>query len=260
MTLATIEQSEAKQPFEELRVVHSLRGRVRVHLPHWPDTEGELAAWVGWLHGVTSASASALTGHVLIHFDPNQTSQNALLTELAAYCADAAARVPALRIAEETVTELAFPGVPVAPAAVAGDSSGLQGTYVTGVRRKIYLALGWASVGMAVVGILPGIPTVPFLVLAAYFFVRSSPEAHAWLRSSRWFGKILRDWEEQHAVSVEAKYAAVALILVAMVITLLIGLPLWLLLTIYGFEIVGLAIVLRLPVVQRSSAPDMTNA
>ena len=89
---------------------------------------------------------------------------------------------------------------PAASSALAMNSTEPAG-YVTGLRRKVYQVLGWASVGMAVVGFaLPGIPGAPFVVLAGYFFIRSSPRSHAWLLQSRWFGPILRDWEQHRAV------------------------------------------------------------
>jgi uncharacterized membrane protein YbaN (DUF454 family) len=104
---------------------------------------------------------------------------------------------------------------------------------------------------MAVVGaILPGVPTAPFVLLAGYFFVRSSPPAHAWLMRSRWFGPFLRDWEERHGVRRSVKYTAVGLIAVGATVTWLLGLPAVLLAVILAVEFVGLIVVLRLRVVE----------
>jgi uncharacterized membrane protein YbaN (DUF454 family) len=109
---------------------------------------------------------------------------------------------------------------------------------------------------MAVVGaILPGIPTVPFVVLASYFFVRSSPRAHAWLLRSRWFGPHLRDWEERRGVRRSAKYTALGLMGAGLVVTWLAGLPAAITASIVTLEIVGAVIILRLPEVEPTPTP-----
>jgi uncharacterized membrane protein YbaN (DUF454 family) len=222
---------------QELYVLHSGCGRLRVHLP---DPDGQVVACLCRLPGVTSAQASALTGNLLILFNPRQTSTETLLAELEALCEDAPTTPAAL--AHVPVEVVAMTAEPEPPSSHPG--------YVTGVRGQIYKALGGASVGLAVVGaILPGIPTAPFVILAGYFFIRSSPAAHAWLRNSRWFGPFLRDWEEHRAVRRSVKYSGAGLIGVGAVVTLLLGLPTALVATILALEAVGLIIVLNLPVV-----------
>ncbi|QBD75003.1 HAD family hydrolase [Ktedonosporobacter rubrisoli] len=67
----------------EPQVLHSITGRLRVHLPGWEgggkrSVESELRQ----LQGVQRAQANALTGNVLILFDPTQTSEQQLLKAL----------------------------------------------------------------------------------------------------------------------------------------------------------------------------------
>jgi cation-transporting P-type ATPase I len=69
---------------EEPHMVHSLPGRVRVHLPAW-DTGSE--GWVAYklrsLPGIGKVNANRLTRNVLVHFDPSITDQEAILNSLA---------------------------------------------------------------------------------------------------------------------------------------------------------------------------------
>jgi hypothetical protein len=60
--------------------------------------------------------------------------------------------------------------------------------------RAVYFVLGLLCLGFAYLSFLPGIPTFDFVVLAAFFFARSSDRFHAWLLSHRVFGRIIRGY------------------------------------------------------------------
>jgi hypothetical protein len=84
---------------------------------------------------------------------------------------------------------------------------------ITGLRRGLYVVLGLFFVGLGVLGaLLPILPTTPFLLLASWFFVHSSPALQAWLLRLPVFGSLLRDWETQRAVPARAKWTAYVLI------------------------------------------------
>jgi uncharacterized membrane protein YbaN (DUF454 family) len=203
---------------------------------------------------VTDARANGLTGNVLILFDPRQSSPDVLIPELLAIPFVSAAGTKS-RAPEAIAISPAKPACAVGliPVAASGPSHGVQPVaYVTGARRTLYRVLGWCSIGMAVVGaITPGIPTAPFVILAGYFFIRSSREAHEWVRQSRWFGPILRDWEDHRGVRRSVRNATLALIGGSMLLTAFLGLPLPLTITIWTLQVIGIAIVLRLHVVER---------
>lgn len=76
--------------------------------------------------------------------------------------------------------------------------------------RPLYLATGITSVGLGIVGaFLPIIPTVPFLLLAAFCFARSNPAWEQRLLDHPQYGPSLRDWRTRRAISRRAKIAAV---------------------------------------------------
>ena len=119
----------------------------------------------------------------------------------------------------------------------------------SGPVRWLYLALGGGALVMTVVGlIVPGIPTVPFLLLSSYAFARSSPRINRWLRESRFFGPILIEWEQHGGLSRSSKKKLIGLtaviILVAVILAPLSPLGLMLILIVAALSSYG---VWRMP-------------
>jgi uncharacterized membrane protein YbaN (DUF454 family) len=205
---------------------------------------------------VTSASASELTGNILILFDSKRTSEEALLAELGPFC-PAPPPAGGAQDRRAHAAPLADRAPPAEGNFSRDDFEDVPAEMVTGFRAQVYKALGWSSVGLAIVGaITPGIPTAPFVILASYFFIRSSPAARRWLLSSRWFGQILRDWEQRRGVRRWVKYTAVTLMVGALVFAYLSGLPTAVVAAILSLEVIGLIIILRLPVIDATPAPQ----
>lgn len=77
------------------------------------------------------------------------------------------------------------------------------------IRRIAYLSAGIVSVALGAIGaFLPLLPTVPFLILAAFCFARSnSVWEHKLLNHPR-YGATLRAWREKGVVGRRAKWAA----------------------------------------------------
>jgi len=95
---------------------------------------------------------------------------------------------------------------------------------VRGPRRLLYLALGCGSLAMTFVGlVVPGIPTVPFLLASSYYLARSSRSLHRRLLESRLLGEILRDWETHRAMSLRSKWKLAGITLVVILVTVLIA-------------------------------------
>ncbi|WJY19009.1 YbaN family protein [Alteriqipengyuania flavescens] len=76
--------------------------------------------------------------------------------------------------------------------------------------RHIYLALGIIFAGLGAIGAaLPIMPTVPFLLVAVYFFARSSPKLEKRILDHPHFGPQVRDWQERRAISRKSKTVAI---------------------------------------------------
>ena len=94
--------------------------------------------------------------------------------------------------------------------------------------RIWFLVLGAVSLILAIVGIvLPGLPTTPFLLLAAYGFSRSSNRIHDWLITHNVFGPLITNWEERGAISQRAKILALASMVAVFALSLFLNVPLW---------------------------------
>ena len=72
--------------------------------------------------------------------------------------------------------------------------------------RGLFLFLGLLCVGLGAIGIaLPILPTTPFLLLAAFFFARSSDRLNAWFQSSRLYQSHLASLKRGEGMTRAAK-------------------------------------------------------
>ena len=78
--------------------------------------------------------------------------------------------------------------------------------------KYIYLVLGFMSFGLGALGvILPVLPTVPFLLLAGYFFARSSKRVHDWFVSTNLYQKHLDSFVRHRAMTLKTKISILLL-------------------------------------------------
>ena len=90
-----------------------------------------------------------------------------------------------------------------------------------GAKRILLLALGWLFVGLGALGVpLPGLPTTPFLILAAACFARSSPRFHQALLRNRILGPYLRQWQKDHSIPGNAKRRAYVVIAITFTVSI----------------------------------------
>ncbi|MEM8742615.1 MAG: YbaN family protein [Pseudomonadota bacterium] len=93
--------------------------------------------------------------------------------------------------------------------------------------RPVWFLVGLLSLGLGALGVvLPLLPTVPFMLLAAFCFARSSPRFHDWLLAHRTFGPQIVAWRDHGAIPRRAKWIATMSIAVAFSISLLLGVAL----------------------------------
>ena len=84
------------------------------------------------------------------------------------------------------------------------------------MKRTLYKPLGFLSLLLGLLGIpLPVLPSTPFILLAAWFFARSSEKWHSWLLASELFGPMIRNWDDNRCISCRTKVVALLAMLIA---------------------------------------------
>ena len=93
--------------------------------------------------------------------------------------------------------------------------------------RWAWWLLAYASLGLGLVGIVvPGLPTVPFVLLAAFAAARGSQRLHRRLLAHGLFGPMIRDWQAHGTVSRRAKVLAITMMAACAVLMFLTA-PRW---------------------------------
>ena len=78
--------------------------------------------------------------------------------------------------------------------------------------KIIYVILGFISMGLGIAGsFLPGLPTVPFLLLASFFFARGSERFHGWFTRTRIYKNYLEDFEKNRSMTLKTKIGLLCL-------------------------------------------------
>jgi hypothetical protein len=92
----------------------------------------------------------------------------------------------------------------------------------------LWRALAVLCLALALVGVvLPGLPTVPFLLVAAWAGSHGWPALERWLLNHPRYGPGLRLWREHGAVPRRAKWAASTMMALSAAIMWLLGVPGW---------------------------------
>lgn len=78
--------------------------------------------------------------------------------------------------------------------------------------KIIYVILGFVSMGLGIIGsFLPGLPTVPFLLLASFFFARGSERFHRWFTQTKIYKNYLEDFEKNRSMTLKTKIGLLCL-------------------------------------------------
>lgn len=94
------------------------------------------------------------------------------------------------------------------------------------VRTLLWRVLALTALLLALIGIaLPVMPTVPFLLLAAWAAGKGWPRLETWLLNHRLYGHRIRQWRQFGAVPRQAKYFASLAMLGSAIMLIWLPLP-----------------------------------
>jgi len=92
----------------------------------------------------------------------------------------------------------------------------------------LLIASGTICVALGILGILmPVLPTTPFLLLAAFFYARSSTRFHQWLLGNHWFGQYLTNYQQGRGIPLRDKIITLIALWLALSFTVLTAVPPW---------------------------------
>jgi uncharacterized membrane protein YbaN (DUF454 family) len=135
------------------------------------------------------------------------------------------------------------------------ETAGLRDVVMQEGRRLVNLAAAGGCFVMSIVGVItPGIPTVPFVLATGYFLARSSPALHERFRRSRFFGQMVRDYEEHGGLRWFTKLKMILLTAGLIVITVIVtGGSLPFLIVAVGMGGLGVYMLNRIPTIKATS-------
>ena len=115
--------------------------------------------------------------------------------------------------------------------------------------RLLWVLLGSLSVGMGVIGIfVPGWPTTIFLIIASYFYIRSSEKLYNWLINNKILGIYLKNYYSGKGMPLKAKIISILMMWAFGLLSIFLWIPSNLMIvkiTVFILLVIGTIFILR---------------
>ena len=115
--------------------------------------------------------------------------------------------------------------------------------------RLLWVLLGSLSVGMGVIGIfVPGWPTTIFLIIASYFYIRSSEKLYSWLINNKILGLYLKNYYSGKGMPLKAKIFSILMMWSFGLLSIFLWIPSNLMIvkiTVFILLVIGTIFILR---------------
>ena len=87
------------------------------------------------------------------------------------------------------------------------------------MKKTAYIILGLICVALGGIGsLIPILPTVPFLLLAAFCFAKSSEKLHAWFIATNLYKNNLESLSQGRGMTMKAKIRVITIVTITMAI------------------------------------------
>jgi uncharacterized membrane protein YbaN (DUF454 family) len=211
------------QAMADFTVEHKLPGRLRVAVPALvaqKELTRGMKVHLAGVPGVSRVNANHYCGSITIYYDPKITAENGFLKILKNVTRENLSEFKdrSTKIIEEKKDSEDRQLPEKEKDAQAKD---LASAADKGIWNPWNLA-GSVLVGLGFIGpVVPLIPTVPPLLLAAYCYARGSPRFYNWLINHNYLGKFIRDYRDGKGISAKAKVRIIALLWASMGISII---------------------------------------
>ena len=99
---------------------------------------------------------------------------------------------------------------------------------MTKIKKLLLNLLGYMCLGLGATGIvMPGLPTTPFVILAAICFSKSNPKIYEWLRGTKLFGSYIEHYRTKQGISKQMKYISIAVVWLSLSVSMFILRTTW---------------------------------
>ena len=163
-------------------------------------------------------------------------------------------------ISDSRVVNVQFPRVAILEHGLEGRPESDQPREYGTLSRILYGGLAGGSFVMSWIGlVIPGIPTVPFVMLTVFFAEKTSPTFSRLLCSSPIIGPIMCDWKAHRAIRRSAQIKGLVLMGAIVILTVALAQPSLPLYVFMAFMItLSVYMILRIPVIPEGTL-DFTD-
>ena len=94
--------------------------------------------------------------------------------------------------------------------------------------KTLYVILGTISLVLGTLGIfLPLLPTTPFYLLTAWLYMRGSEKMYRKAMNNKYFGAIVRDFQEDKSISLKTKCVIVSMLWGTILLSAFLAVSVW---------------------------------
>tara|TARA_B100001250_G_scaffold365439_1_gene346116 strand:+ start:821 stop:1222 length:402 start_codon:yes stop_codon:yes gene_type:complete len=117
--------------------------------------------------------------------------------------------------------------------------------------RFLWLGLGLFFTGIGIIGlVIPGLPTTPLMILAAFCFLRSSKRLLRWVLKNKYYGESVKNFLDGKGISKKAKIISISmqwLFISFAVFSGALDFSLWVKIGVLFLALIGTLYIKRLP-------------